>query len=93
VSFLLSSSNNYIANLPIDPVNNANYYYSYNPGGSFELNSFFESTSYITKYGNSDGGDSFNAFELGTNLFDMPQTFPHNWVKISGNSLYGTSDF
>ncbi len=92
VNFALAAGNNYIAKLPVDPTNDSNYYYSYNPGGSFELNTFFESNTYISKYGSTDGGDS-NAFELGTNLQDMPQTFPHNWVRVPGNSLYGTSDF
>ena len=93
VSFALDAGNNYISKLPVDPVNNINYYYSYNPGGSFEINALLESNSYINDFAVDDGGDSMNVFEQGTNLFDMPATFPHNWVKVPGNSLYGTSDF
>ena len=77
VSFVMGLGNSYLPKLPVDPTNNETYYYSYNPGGSFELNAFFESSTYISKYGSTDGGDS-NAFELGDNLQDMPQTFPHN---------------
>ena len=93
VNFAVAAGNNYLSKLPVDPTNDTNYYYSYNPGGSFELNAFFESNSYITKYGSSDGGDSMNALELGTNLFDMPQAFPHNWIKVPGNATYSTNDF
>jgi len=77
ISFAVAAGNNYVTTLPVDPTNDSTYYYSYNPGGSFELNAFFESSTYISKYGSTDGGDS-NAFELGDNLQDMPQTFPHN---------------
>jgi len=78
VSLAISSGNNYLSSLPVDPVNDVNYYYSYNPGGSFEVNAFFESNEYINKYAMNDAGDSMNAYEVGTNKFDMPQTFPHN---------------
>ena len=93
IDFSINDSNKYFSSLPIDPTNSVNYYYSYNPGGSFEINAFLESTDNITKYALNDGGDSMNAIEVGTDLQDMPQTFPHNWVKVPGNSLYGTSDF
>jgi hypothetical protein len=78
INFTVSSDNRYITTLPVDPVNSEIYYYSYNPGGSFELNAFFETTDYLTKYGQLDGGDS-TAFELGTNIQSMPNVFPHNW--------------
>jgi len=93
IDFTITEGNKYFAALPIDPTNNINYYYSYNPGGSFEVNAFLESTDNINKYAFNDGGDSMNAIEYGTDLFDMPNTFPHNWIKVPGNSLYGTSDF
>jgi len=93
VSFALDAGNNYISKLPVDPVNNINYYYSYNPGGSFEINAFLESRAFVNDFAMDDGGDSMNALEQGTDLFDMPTVFPHNWIKIPGNSFYGTSDF
>jgi len=78
IDFSINSDNKYFSSLPVDPTNNINYYYSYNPGGSFEINAFLESAENITKYALNDGGDSMNAIESGTNLFDMPTTFPHN---------------
>ena len=93
VNFTVSNSNSYLTVLPIDPVNTIEYYYSYNPGGSFEVNTFFETNEYILKYAQNDNGDSSNAYELGSSLTSMPSVFPHNWIKVPGNSLYGTSDF
>jgi prepilin-type N-terminal cleavage/methylation domain-containing protein len=93
IDFTISNNNNYISSLPTDPLNTINYYYSYNPGGSFEINSFLESTEYILRYASTDGGDSSNAYEKGTSLISIPLTFPHNWVKVPGSSLYNTSDF
>jgi hypothetical protein len=37
INFSISSENKYFTSLPIDPVNDENFYYSYFPGGSFEL--------------------------------------------------------
>ena len=93
VDFTVSNNNNYITQLPVDPINSIEYYYSYNPGGSFEVNAFLESNEYISKFGSNDGGDSFNTYETGTSLTSIPLVFPHNWVKVPGNSLYNTSDF
>ena len=93
IDFTVANDNKYITSLPIDPINDINYYYSYNPGGSFEVNALLESNEYITKFSLNDGGDSFNSYEAGSSLTDMPLTFPQNWIKVPGNSTYGTSDF
>jgi len=93
IDFSVSNNNRYMSNLPIDPTNNETYYYSYNPGGSFEVNALLESNEYITKFAFNDGGDSFNSYENGSSLTDMPLTFPNNWIKVPGNSLYNTNDF
>ena len=93
IDFTISNNNRYISNLPIDPTNNETYYYSYNPGGSFEINSLLESNEYISKFASNDGGDSSNSYENGTSLLALPTIFPNNWIKIPGNSLYNTSDF
>ena len=93
IDFTVANDNKYITSLPIDPINDINYYYSYNPGGSFEVNALLESNEYITKFSLNDGGDSFNSYENGSSLTDMPLTFPQNWIKVPGNSTYGTSDF
>jgi len=93
IDFTVANDNKYITSLPIDPINDINYYYSYNPGGSFEVNALLESNEYITKFSLNDGGDSFNSYENGSSLTDMPLTFPQNWIKVPGNTTYGTSDF
>lgn len=77
INFRESDNSNLLPSLPIDPTNTVNYYYSFNPGGSFELNAFFKSVKYINSLGISDGGDS-NAYEVGTSFVSMPLTFPHN---------------
>jgi prepilin-type N-terminal cleavage/methylation domain-containing protein len=55
--------------LPVDPVNNATYYYAYaatSTGGNFfELNAFMESTKY-NGIMTSDGGDNSVVYEVGT---------------------------
>jgi len=83
-----------ISKLPIDPINQTSTgeYYTYVVGGSWELNAFTESNKY-KNIALNDGGDSDNAIEIGSNLISAPLTFPHNWIKIPGNSTYGTSDF
>lgn len=57
--------------LPIDPLNTTSSYYLYIPGGSWELNAFFESQKYRLS-GNkdktsADGGDSLGVYEVGSN--------------------------
>ena len=60
-----------IAVLPIDPTNNADYFYSYacdNTNKTFELNTEFESTKYLTTedYDGTDGGNGATTYEVGT---------------------------
>ncbi len=63
------------ATLPIDPINDANFYYAYAATSTltFELDAFMESQKYAasgTKDTEStDGGDNNNVYETGTNLF------------------------
>ncbi len=92
INFRESDNSNILATLPIDPTNDVNYYYSYNPGGSYEVNAFFKSIKYMNAFGLTDGGDS-TAYEKGSNKLDMPLTFPHNWIRIPGNTTYQTTDF
>ena len=93
IDFRESDLSTLLVALPVDPVNDATYHYSYNSGGSYELNAFLKSPKYINNYASKDNGDSLNAYETGDTLSSMPLTFPHNWIKVPGNSLYGTSDF
>ena len=83
-----------LSTLPIDPTNSTStgLYYTY-IGGSYELTATFETTKYQTTVAQIDGGASDNALEKGTNLSLTPMVFPHNWVKVPGNSTLGTSDF
>lgn len=65
-----------LGKLPIDPVNttSSGQFYTYTPGGSWELTSAVESTKYrgIDRISGKDGGDSYNSFEIGTNLALAP---------------------
>lgn len=60
-----------ISVLPIDPNNNSTLFYSYacdNTNKTFELNTVFESTKYLTteNYDGTDGGNSATTYEVGT---------------------------
>lgn len=83
-----------LARLPIDPVNTTSTgnYYAYVTGGSWHLRTVLESSKYQSKAAN-DGGTSDNGYEIGSNLALAPAVFPHNWVKVPGNSTFGTNDF
>ncbi|MGB7957820.1 MAG: prepilin-type N-terminal cleavage/methylation domain-containing protein [Minisyncoccia bacterium] len=63
-----------LSSLPVDPINNANYYYAYaatSTGGSyyFELDAFMESRKYGQNGTNdavtNDGGDNTSTLEIG----------------------------
>ncbi len=56
----------YLVKLPIDPINNTSYYYSYIFSGSaYEINARLElELDHLT----SDGGDAVNVYEVGTDL-------------------------
>lgn len=74
VNFQRISSNSPISQLPIDPINTTStrLYYSYIPGGSWELNATIEATK--NKLGGSndltskDGGSAISTYEVGNNL-------------------------
>ena len=51
--------------LPIDPVNNETYFYSYFPGGSYELRATLSDQS---DAGMKDGGYSPYTYEKGTSI-------------------------
>ncbi|OGC46472.1 hypothetical protein A2V49_04320 [candidate division WWE3 bacterium RBG_19FT_COMBO_34_6] len=57
-----------ISVLPIDPINNNTYYFSYySDGNDFELNAVLESTRYQTN-AQRDGGNDNDIYERGFNL-------------------------
>jgi len=87
-----------ISSLPIDPTNSTTtgLYYTYTPGGSFELTTLFESDKYA-KYETKDGGVDPAMYERGTDLSLSP--FIHGLVgywpmdKGSGSIAYDKSGF
>ena len=95
VNFQRISSNSPISQLPIDPQNTTttNSYYTYIAGGSWKLTAVaLESQKYIVQ-GNADGGTAPSSFEMGNNMSLGQTVFPNNWIKVPGNSTFGTSDF
>lgn len=83
-----------LSSLPVDPINTTSTgnYYTYVTGGSWKLKAQFESSRNATM-AVTDGGPSVNSYELGSNLTLGPILFPDNWIKVPGNSSFGTSDF
>jgi prepilin-type N-terminal cleavage/methylation domain-containing protein len=72
VNFNLITAGSPIAKLPVDPVNNASFYYAYAASSSltFELDGHMESvkfaTTSATNVQSNDGGDSPFEYEVGT---------------------------
>jgi hypothetical protein len=54
--------------LPIDPVNDQNYYYTYVTGGSWALSALLESEKQLKERALKDGGYDPGRFEVGSNL-------------------------
>ena len=72
VNFTQISQGSPLPVLLIDPVNtiSSSQYYTYVPGGSWELTASLESNKYkgIDNLTGKDGGTSFNSYEIGSNL-------------------------
>ena len=92
VNFNRISSNSPISQLPIDPTNTTStrLYYTYTPGGSWELNATVEASK--NKLGGSndlvskDGGSATSLYEIGTNLSLNP-------IETGDSSLVGYWNF
>ena len=92
VNFQRISSNSPISQLPIDPTNTTTtrLYYTYTPGGSWELNATVEASK--NKLGGSgdlaskDGGSSPSQYEIGNNLNLSP-------IETGDTSLVGYWNF
>ncbi len=74
LNFAVSSNNNYLSVLPVDPINDVNYYYSYFPGGSYEL---IARLKYSKAQSINDNGFYDDAIEIGspnrTNFTPIPK--------------------
>ena len=76
VNFAAISAGSPLGSEPIDPVNNATYFYSYATNGTpsfqFEIDAHMESTKYAqggtSDVESTDGGSSSTVYEVGTNL-------------------------
>ncbi len=73
VNFTTISAGAPISALPIDPVNNATYFYAYRPdatNGTFEVNADMESTKFAqsgsSDVESTDGGNVATLYEVGT---------------------------
>ena len=91
-----ASAGSSLSVLPLDPTNTSStfLYFTYstlNSKWTLKAESL-ESQKYAPSL-QSDGGPSATAFEVGPSLSSAPLVFPDNWVKVPGNSTFGTSDF
>src|SRR5664280_1057369 len=87
-----------LSTLPVDPTNNATYYYTFVIGGSFELTSLMESNSHDAAV--TDGGSFPGVYETGTHIGLTPLgrdmglvgywPFNGNANDLSGNGNNGT---
>ena len=68
VNFTVGSLGAYLGALPLDPTNDATYYYEFaSTATGYELNAQFEHLSNTGRY-SVDGGDSATRYEIGTLL-------------------------
>lgn len=74
VDFTSVSSGAPLAALPLDPVNDATYHYTFGTdttAKTYEIDSTFEHSDNTSKHA-SDGGDNTNVYEVGTDLTVLP---------------------
>ena len=88
-----------ITNLPIDPVNDNNYYYIFVKGSpDYEINTKLESSYYTDKkkLAQKDGGNTFYLYEIGSNLNLYIDPTNVLWLKFdegSGNTAKDSSEY
>jgi prepilin-type N-terminal cleavage/methylation domain-containing protein len=73
VNLTAISSGSPLPRYPIDPTNNATYFYAYRPSttvGYYEINAALESSKYNSQM-TSDGGNNANAYEVGTDISNL----------------------
>ncbi len=63
INFTVEGSNRYLSSLPVDPVNNSSFFYTYYPGGSYELTAILSNPN---KNSINDEGSLTSTFEIGS---------------------------
>jgi hypothetical protein len=84
-----------IKKLPIDPINQPPYYYTFVKSESgYELNAILEAKSNIGPHGlaGTDGGTSLNAYEIGTDLRAVPSSVESGGQRDPDLVLYWSFD-
>ncbi|MEK7635978.1 MAG: type II secretion system protein [Patescibacteria group bacterium] len=96
VNFTLLSQGSPLSALPIDIVNttSSGQYYTYVPGGSWELTASLESDKYkgINSLVGKDGGTSFNSYEIGSDLKLTPSQLEEGGNRDTSLIGYWTFD-
>ncbi len=102
INFTVEGSNRYLSSLPIDPVNNNSFFYTYYSGGSYELTAILSNPN---KNSINDEGSLTSTFEIGSpnRTFNTPLQRDKNLIAFwkfdeasgsaldySGNGLTGT---
>ncbi len=102
INFTVVGSNRYLSSLPIDPVNNNSFFYTYYSGGSYELTAILSNPN---KNSINDEGSLTSTFEIGSpnRTFNTPLQRDKNLIAFwkfdeatgsaldySGNGLTGT---
>ena len=89
VDFTQISFKSPLAILPVDPVNttSSGRYYTYTPGGSWELTAFTESQKYA-KLEADDGGIDLAMYEIGSNLTLSPFAIATTLMYTGGEQTY-----
>jgi len=81
IDLTVSSSNKYINILPVDPINDASYFYSYYSGGSYELQAVLANPNSNSI---NDDGSLTGTFEMGS----PNRTFVTPLQRDKGLKLY-----
>ncbi len=91
INFTVVGSNRYLSSLPIDPVNNNSFFYTYYSGGSYELTAILSNPN---KNSINDEGSLTSTFEIGSpnRTFNTPLqrdkglVLYYDFNEVSGNA-------
>lgn len=95
VNFSAISSGAPFSQLPLDTANttSSGLFYTYiTDGTAYKITASTESEKFRAQ-ASRDGGVMPNLVESGNNTSLTAYAFPYGWVKVPGNSTFGTSDF